>query len=62
MENFRNWLKSSVEVSGISMKELESQKKIDFSGDMHEGSKAWKTVWRMKKGRQETNYYISLMW
>ena len=29
---------------------MNSNAKIDFSGDMHSGSKAWKTVWSAGQG------------
>lgn len=45
-----NWLRASVEASGISLEELKASGKIDFSGDMHESSKAWKHVWSAGHG------------
>ena len=39
-----NWMKASVEASGLSLDDTKKIAKIDFSGDMHAGSKAWKTV------------------
>ena len=45
-----NWMKASVEASGLSLDDTKKIAKIDFSGDMHEGSKAWKTVWSAGQG------------
>lgn len=45
-----NWLRASVEATGISTEELQSVGKIDFSGDMHDSSKAWKHVWSAGHG------------
>ena len=44
------WMKASVEAAGLSLDDMSSQAKIDFSGDMHAGSKAWKTVWSAGQG------------
>ena len=44
------WMKASVEAAGLSLDEMSSPAKIDFSGDMHAGSKAWKTVWSAGQG------------
>ena len=45
-----NWMKASVEASGLSLDDTKKIAKIDFSGDMHSGSKAWKTVWSAGQG------------
>ncbi len=45
-----NWMKASVEASGLSLNDTKKIAKIDFSGDMHAGSKAWKTVWSAGQG------------
>ena len=45
-----NWMKASVEASGLSLNDTKKTAKIDFSGDMHAGSKAWKTVWSAGQG------------
>ena len=45
-----NWMKASVEASGLSLDDTKKVAKIDFSGDMHAGSKAWKTVWSAGQG------------
>ena len=45
-----NWMKASVEASGLSLDDTKKIAKIDFSGDMHAGSKAWKTVWSAGQG------------
>ena len=45
-----NWMKASIEASGLSLDDTKKIAKIDFSGDMHAGSKAWKTVWSAGQG------------
>lgn len=45
-----NWMRPSLEAAGITAADLESEAKIDFSGDMHAGSKAWKNVWSAGQG------------
>ena len=45
-----NWMKASFEASGLSLDDIKKIAKIDFSGDMHAGSKAWKTVWSAGQG------------
>ena len=45
-----NWMNASVEASGRSLDDTKKIAKIDFSGDMHAGSKAWKTVWSAGQG------------
>ncbi len=54
-----NWMRASVEAAGLSPEDMSQAKKIDFSEDMHEGSKAWKHVWSAGQGvgsvtKQET--------
>jgi nitronate monooxygenase len=44
------WMKASVNAAGLSPDDMQSNAKIDFSGDMHSGSKAWKTVWSAGQG------------
>ncbi len=44
------WMKASVNAAGLSLDDMQSNAKIDFSGDMHSGSKAWKTVWSAGQG------------
>ena len=45
-----NWMKASVEAAGISLEDMQTTAKLDFSGNMHEGSKAWKHVWSAGQG------------
>jgi len=45
-----NWMRASVEAAGISPEEMKAEAKIDFSGDMHAGNKAWKHVWSAGQG------------
>jgi nitronate monooxygenase len=45
-----NWMRASIEATGLSLEETRNVAKIDFSGDMHSGSKAWKTVWSAGQG------------
>jgi len=45
-----NWMRASLEASGFSADDLKAEAKIDFSGDMHSGAKAWKTVWSAGQG------------
>ncbi|WP_288350204.1 nitronate monooxygenase [uncultured Thalassospira sp.] len=45
-----NWMKASIDAAGISMDHMKSEAKIDFSGDMHDGNKAWKNVWSAGQG------------
>jgi nitronate monooxygenase len=44
------WMKASVKAAGMDLSDMDSAAKIDFSGDMHEGTKAWKTVWSAGQG------------
>ncbi|WGI23307.1 nitronate monooxygenase [Amylibacter sp. IMCC11727] len=45
-----NWMRGSIEAAGISIEDMQNAAKLDFSGDMHEGSKAWKHVWSAGQG------------
>lgn len=45
-----NWMRASVEAAGISPDAMRADAKIDFSGDMHSGAKAWKHVWSAGQG------------
>lgn len=45
-----NWMRASVEAAGLSPEDMAGQAKIDFSTDMHDGNKAWKTVWSAGQG------------
>ncbi len=45
-----NWMRASVEAAGLSMDEMKATAKMDFSEDMHAGTKAWKHVWSAGQG------------
>lgn len=45
-----NWMRASVEAAGISVEDMKQAATLDFSGDMHAGSKAWKHVWSAGQG------------
>lgn len=45
-----NWMKASVARAGIALDDMKAEARIDFSGDMHSGSKAWKHVWSAGQG------------
>lgn len=45
-----NWLKPTLEAAGYSDAHLKEEKKIDFSGDISAGKKAWKDVWSAGHG------------
>ncbi|MFK7893201.1 MAG: NAD(P)H-dependent flavin oxidoreductase, partial [Granulosicoccus sp.] len=45
-----NWMRASVEAAGLSLESMQATAKIDFSDDMHAGSKAWKHVWSAGQG------------
>ncbi|PIE14612.1 MAG: nitronate monooxygenase [Rhodobacterales bacterium] len=45
-----NWMRASVEASGLSMEDMQTVATIDFSQDMHDGAKAWKHVWSAGHG------------
>lgn len=45
-----NWLRSTLEAAGITGELLKVEKRIDFSGDISAGKKAWKDVWSAGHG------------
>lgn len=45
-----NWMRASVDAAGISLEDMQTAATLDFSGDMHAGSKAWKHVWSAGQG------------
>ena len=45
-----NWMRASVEAAGNSLEDMQTAVTLDFSGDMHAGSKAWKHVWSAGQG------------
>lgn len=45
-----NWMRASVEAAGLTLEDMGANAKLDFSEDMHEGSKAWKHVWSAGQG------------
>lgn len=45
-----NWMRASIEKAGIPLDAMKAEAKIDFSGDMHSGVKAWKYVWSAGQG------------
>jgi len=45
-----NWMRASVEAAGLSLDDMNSTAKIDFSGDMHAAPKGWKHVWSAGQG------------
>lgn len=45
-----NWMRASVEAAGISLETMQTTAKIDFSGGMQAGPKAWKNVWSAGQG------------
>ncbi len=45
-----NWMRASVEAAGLTEEAMKAVAKIDFSQDMHTGSKAWKHVWSAGQG------------
>lgn len=45
-----NWMRASVEAAGLSVEDMKKAAALDFSGDMHSGSKAWKNVWSAGQG------------
>lgn len=50
-----NWMRASVEAAGIPLDNMQVDAKIDFSGDMHSGAKAWKHVWSAGQGVGEVS-------
>ena len=47
---FGNWMRASVEAAGLTEEAMKAVAKIDFSQDMHAGTKAWKHVWSAGQG------------
>ena len=45
-----NWMRASVEAAGITLEDMQTAAALDFSGDMHAGTKAWKHVWSAGQG------------
>jgi nitronate monooxygenase len=45
-----NWMRASVEAAGLTEEAMKEVAKIDFSQDMHAGTKAWKHVWSAGQG------------
>jgi nitronate monooxygenase len=45
-----NWMRASVEAAGFTPEDMSRTAKIDFSQDMHDDAKAWKTVWSAGQG------------
>jgi len=45
-----NWMRASVEAAGLTEEAMKTVAKIDFSQDMHAGTKAWKHVWSAGQG------------
>lgn len=45
-----NWMRASVEAAGLTEEAMKAVAKIDFSQDMHTGTKAWKHVWSAGQG------------
>ena len=45
-----NWMKASVAAAGMDLEDMKAEAKLDFSGDMHASTKAWKTVWSAGQG------------
>ena len=45
-----NWMRASVEAAGLTGEAMKAVAKIDFSQDMHAGTKAWKHVWSAGQG------------
>ena len=44
------WMKASIAAAGMDLDDMKAEAKLDFSGDMHAGTKAWKTVWSAGQG------------
>ena len=44
------WMKASIAAAGLDLNDMKTEAKLDFSGDMHAGTKAWKTVWSAGQG------------
>jgi len=45
-----NWLRPTLDAAGFTEQQLAEEKKIDFSGDIVDAPKAWKTVWSVGHG------------
>lgn len=45
-----SWMRASIDAAGMSSEDMTSAATLDFSGDMHAGSKAWKHVWSAGQG------------
>jgi nitronate monooxygenase len=45
-----NWLKPTLDAAGFTPEQLRESKRIDFSGDIAAGKKAWKDVWSAGHG------------
>lgn len=45
-----NWMRASVAAAGLTEEAMKAVAKIDFSLDMHAGTKAWKNVWSAGQG------------
>ncbi|MGB0505497.1 MAG: NAD(P)H-dependent flavin oxidoreductase [Pikeienuella sp.] len=45
-----NWMRASIEAAGIPIDDMKQAASLDFSGDMHAGTKAWKHVWSAGHG------------
>ena len=45
-----NWMRASVEAAGLTEESMKAVAKIDFSQDMHAGTKAWKHAWSAGQG------------
>lgn len=45
-----NWMRASVEAAGLTPEDMAGTAKIDFSQDMHNSAKAWKSVWSAGQG------------
>ncbi|WP_121629494.1 NAD(P)H-dependent flavin oxidoreductase [Tropicibacter alexandrii] len=45
-----NWMRASVEAAGLTPEDMAATAKIDFSQDMHNSAKAWKSVWSAGQG------------
>ena len=45
-----NWMRASVEAAGLTEEAMKVVAKIDFSQDLHAGTKAWKHVWSAGQG------------
>jgi len=45
-----NWMRASVEAAGLTVEDMSTAAKIDFSQDLLAGNKAWKHVWSAGQG------------